>query len=186
MYETEYKDILNKQSKGESTIYIDTSWFRQFYTTVDQSKLTSILKYPRANQIQLVKLIMYIELATLMCTILISIISFRLLSILLAPVIFIAWGVIKGNASRGRQELHLTVSAVVLLLAFIVAVVFQISLAMKLFFIAVGILFFVTHFLYFYTAYITFNAIHNSVEFYSFCIKLNQNSIWTVSVGSKS
>lgn len=179
MNETEYRDILNKQDKGESTIYIDTSWFRQLYTTVDKSKFSSLLKYPHANQIQRVKLIMYLEGTIIACTLIISIISFKLLSILLAPVIFIAWIIIKANASKGRQELHLILSVVVLFFTLIAAVIFQIPLATKLFLISTGMLFFVTHFLYFYTAYITFNAIHNSFEFYSFCTKLNKNSIWT-------
>jgi hypothetical protein len=161
----QYQAILNGQHKGELTIMIDTSGWRQIFVRVDPAEFEQMVGQPVRFSIATIKVLSYADFVGVVASLGLSVPAFGTWSILLIPLIIIAWFLYRMHACRGAQSL---VGVILLLLAsLIVAVSAQNwSVWVRLFLICVALTLFSVRLLYVITSRFVFKLAETSYEFF--------------------
>ncbi len=93
----QYDEILKKQDAGEILLYIDTASFRKFFTEVNNKKVKELIGESLSTESLVIKFIMFVlEPLSLIITIVASVFLFKWFAILIAPIVFLLWGFLKG------------------------------------------------------------------------------------------
>lgn len=164
---SEYQRIVEAQSSGTLTIYIDTSGFRKLLVDkINPQKLSAAIREPVESRVQLIRILTYLDaIAPLLASIL-SLFAFGWLGILGSLFAFALWASHKMHASRGAQHI-LPVTVVVIVCITTVFILPLASGVAKAFIMSLGLIVFMGRLLYFMTSRLVFDLIHSNYEFFN-------------------
>ncbi len=160
----EYKNILKQQEEGKIVLHIDTTSFRDHFSTINSEFALKQYGEKFSKEIKTIKIIPTIEISLLLTSILFAILATGWYSILLIIGILLSYARIKGKASYGIHEIKSPI--MLLLLVFFLILLYDITLWASVLLINLALLYFIMKFYYYIVAKFTFDIIHRNYKFF--------------------
>lgn len=162
----QYEAILRRQRDGSLTIFISTSDFRQLLDRTDPRKLSERVGQSVAARVNALKILSRLDAVAVLIACALSIPCFGWWAALVIPVTIAIWMVYRGLASRGRPIIVLP--SLILAIALLAALgLGQLSIWIRLYWLAAALALFLIRLLYYTVARIVFGLIHSSYEFFA-------------------
>jgi hypothetical protein len=168
----EYKEILEKEKRGELVLYIDTVSFKNFLSSISSEDSIKAFREDLSRERSIIALFPFLEFLFLIVGIVSSIFLFKWYSILIIVGLLIFWSLVKSRASFGKHEIISPVLLLLVTLIILFVPLYEVpNIWGYIWPLSVCLMYLTSKSFYYFISKIVFSILHRNYFFFDFFYK---------------